>query len=753
MPVILILLLALFQYSFAQCQTSKTIYLQVPEGWSKTDINIYYEGTAKTVLATPQGDWSVFQTFSFSYDTRFAFSKNQSTGLWSNNNWIKQGNSGYNTTSQPGSISDEFQCTVFGSSTVIYIYPDPANPSNTVVSSEPPDSKTFYLLPPGTSDYIGGIPYLMNVGTLEQEPMGMDTSACGWYKKKYFNEPVPDTIIIGLGKYMRSPIGGGKIAIAHKFDSLESNVIYYHADTDRWLKTRAGIPEEANRCSYKFTAIIYDSDNSISTNFKSGDAIGAEGPGISKGIVGPTLNANKKMVWAGNGYKGNDGWTEANFIDAFKSTPGKNVQRCYEMPFVRSSESLWEFNSNKLCANGQMDPSGACSGTYGGYMGGFFPLELQSPFKDSDGVPGDYSLCAACKNLQKAETWAPLASNVNKWCYERGWLGAGSATSIESCNRQFTNGDFKNGDTPTIPGYSSTGIWNWDGRPKFSNGKDTSYKNLFFCFESHAEFVYDPAQEFYFSGDDDIWIYINNQLVIDLGGSHLAAPGYVKLDTITVPERLVEGHTYPIDIFFCDSRSTMSNVSIKSNIYFAQKPVNGREPGLYKQIASTGDEICLQESAASCAALRNGGDVAPICGAALAERLSYKLAVPGWGEVQLDTDNPKCDWFSSTFAVCYGGIMLKDGIVKVIASSVAEAEGGYLAEHGFDLYATVAGYASLNVSKAASTPIKPNLKPNPVFAAPQYYNLKGEPLGSKKPAKTGAYIVRQNGANKVVIVK
>jgi len=284
----------------------------------------------------------------------------------------------------------------------------------------------------------------------------------------------------------------------------------------------------------------------------------------------------------------------------------------------------------------------------------------------------------------------------------------------------------------------------------------------------------------------------------------------VKLSDITTPEKLEEGKTYPIDIFFCDSRSTMSNISIRSNIYFAQKPVNGREPGLYKQKVAIGDEICLQESAASCTALRNGGNVAPICGEALAPKLSYKLAVPGWGEVQLNESNNKCIWVSPTYGVCYGGIMLNNGVVNVVASAVAEAEGGYLAEHGFDLYAMVPGYASLNVSKttqiipssssgnassssavvvsssssippgmvycqiantcslapietcqafggtevpSCETPIRSQtVNPRYTASAPQYYNLKGEPLGSKKPTKAGVYIVRQNGANKIVTI-
>jgi hypothetical protein len=36
---------------------------------------------------------------------------------------------------------------------------------------------------------------------------------------------------------------------------------------------------------------------------------------------------------------------------------------------------------------------------------------------------------------------------------------------------------------------------------------------------------------------------------------------------------------------------------------------------------------------------------------------------------------------------------------------------------------------------------------------PVYYNLKGEPLGSKKPGKPGVYIMRQGSVSRTIVVK
>ena len=52
-----------------------------------------------------------------------------------------------------------------------------------------------------------------------------------------------------------------------------------------------------------------------------------------------------------------------------------------------------------------------------------------------------------------------------------------------------------------------------------------------------AEFEYVPGQYFEFNGDD-IWVFINNRLVVDIGGQHNKVFGSVNLDTLGLtPEK------------------------------------------------------------------------------------------------------------------------------------------------------------------------------------------------------------------------
>ena len=89
-------------------------------------------------------------------------------------------------------------------------------------------------------------------------------------------------------------------------------------------------------------------------------------------------------------------------------------------------------------------------------------------------------------------------------------------------------------------------------------------RNFHFTFELHAEFTYDADgnQFFKFTGDDDVWVFIDDRLVIDLGGVHGALEQYVDLSRLD----LSDGQTYPIDFFFAERHRTQSNFRIVTNL-------------------------------------------------------------------------------------------------------------------------------------------------------------------------------------------
>jgi len=277
-------------------------------------------------------------------------------------------------------------------------------------------------------------------------------------------------------------------------------------------------------------------------------------------------------------------------------------------------------------------------------------------------------------------------TNPPIWNFDlRGWRDWASWTNSDQTKRYqapypnfrelFAGGNLQNGGNPNI----ADGAF-YKGSKDATDKNEVIQRNQYFCFESHATFIYEAGQKFYFSGDDDIWVFIDSTIVIDNGGNHLAAPGYVDLDSMGVAggrwagtRKLEQGEEYALDVFFCDRRQTSSNIRVSTNMYIVQKngivvKGNAKDP--------TGQaNICLQQDGAgSCAALLDGG------GSQGGATILCDDAVNGLVEFyiinrRLDPEskfllnpatNPNCTGTGGIYT-CYGGITVDEtkGTAKV----------------------------------------------------------------------------------------
>lgn len=92
--------------------------------------------------------------------------------------------------------------------------------------------------------------------------------------------------------------------------------------------------------------------------------------------------------------------------------------------------------------------------------------------------------------------------------------------------------------------------------------------NFHFTMEIHTQFVYHEGdgQVFEFTGDDDVWVFVNGKLAIDLGGIHPAINGSVNLDNQKSKLNLVNGKKYSLDMFFCERHTNASNFKVRTTI-------------------------------------------------------------------------------------------------------------------------------------------------------------------------------------------
>ena len=97
-------------------------------------------------------------------------------------------------------------------------------------------------------------------------------------------------------------------------------------------------------------------------------------------------------------------------------------------------------------------------------------------------------------------------------------------------------------------------------------GNEGNPHNYHFTTELHATFDYQGGEVFTFTGDDDLWLFINDRLAIDLGGLHPEVSATIDLDQIADQLGIVVGGTYPMDIFHAERRTSESNFRIETTI-------------------------------------------------------------------------------------------------------------------------------------------------------------------------------------------
>lgn len=639
-----------------------TIYFKAPETWT----SVYLMGGGQFSLGSiGASGWYEFSAARVAQGDEFQLN---STGTYYPAEWVDRTN--YAVSGNQNN-SANFKCSDFGSGTSLYIYEDPTAAGKTAFSTDPPNAKYFYFLPPDDQLWNSSVPMISMDGGATGVPMSTDPTRCGWFYYVWFNQEAPSSVtifrdsdsdreeVLGWDGYEAAGTVGEvtPIPMNDVFTSFNANTLFFISDASMWPDDAKDVdkgfsivdPVVDGNCEYKLAAIIYDTDASLHPAFScdaypqvNGEACqnGAQGIdqntariavqaciGVTTGIVQDTLGADKKplLKTAAMGGKGETCFISQSYFDQlFRPTAGVNEMSCFDLPFTRNSSGKWEFDSDNFTSPGAP------------VKGGFYPAEKTT---DADILTGYGSTpVAAARTKRKAEGpifYGPVLREINPTegvpsidllCNGPGWNGGvacegyfADGNKTDSLLKQVYGASLDCGFGWSCPNNAPSG-WTYYANnsetvsekkenPRWTSEPPTGGRNQQFCFESHAQFVYKQGLRFNFRGDDDIWVFLGGKLAVDLGGTHLAAPAYVVLDNLTDKNGnpFVEGETYDLDIFFCDRRTTMSNVRINTNMYIQQSNgINYTKDTSYVG-EGTAYEICYEETGSGdCASALSG---------------------------------------------------------------------------------------------------------------------------------------------------
>ncbi len=114
----------------------------------------------------------------------------------------------------------------------------------------------------------------------------------------------------------------------------------------------------------------------------------------------------------------------------------------------------------------------------------------------------------------------------------------------------------------------------WDGAGWVAAGKEVPWDGHNFGFTSEMRywFEFKGGEKLKFSGDDDVWVFVNRKLAVDIGGLHSIVEDEVTLNPANAQKYgLEQGKIYEIALFHAERHTNASNFNLTLNGFVGKR--------------------------------------------------------------------------------------------------------------------------------------------------------------------------------------
>jgi fibro-slime domain-containing protein len=262
------------------------------------------------------------------------------------------------------------------------------------------------------------------------------------------------------------------------------------------------------------------------------------------GIVKPALDVDGKPVYTGaiaNSFIA----SPASFAEWYRNTPGVNHATASKLTLWNNGNGAYV---NRFGANGEPWPV-----TLPAYYCGNVGAELPDP------VTGLPKPCTSMFGMTDCDTDLALGYKMLACVVKGGSYVATFQTGTLDGTPLFFPVDGDN-FSPAAERSSATLSPPYD--PNFTVEAGAPLHNFSFTSEVRYWFQYDATRTYTlaFTGDDDVWLFINKKLAVDLGGIHTPVQGAVTFGAGSPANfGLTDGQVYEVAVFQAERQTSGSS--------------------------------------------------------------------------------------------------------------------------------------------------------------------------------------------------